>query len=264
MEITLKLEFILSLPRWIGCAIAMVSTTLLGLVVYVISYKFNEKYKKFDLKDPIASLTRMVGIIVSLVLSLTFGEAITEWHAINNAINRETVAISDTYINLEYFDSEATREIRAVLIDYTQAIIDDDWPAMANDQIGQRASVLKRQFTEKVIELKPANSIQKEIRSGILADIDTLSDHRLIRLNHSMAKPPAYVLVIILGFLVSMACFGVYQPNVPFITLVSLYTFFIGMVFYLILAMSDPFQGGTILDSTSFQYLIEAADSGMI
>ena len=96
-----------------------------------------------------------------------------------------------------------------------------------------------------------------------MADIDTLSDHRLIRLNHSMAKPPVYVLVIIFGFMVSMACFGAYQPHVPLITLVSLYTFFIGMVFYLILAMSDPFQGGTILDPTSFEYVIEAFESGM-
>jgi hypothetical protein len=35
------------------------------------------------------------------------------------------------------------------------------------------------------------------------------------------------------------------------------------MVLYLILAMSDPFQGGTIVDPTPFAYLIEALESGM-
>jgi len=133
----------------------------------------------------------------------------------------------------------------------------------ASDRLGQRASALKRQFTEKVMELKPANSIQKEIRSGIIADIDTLSDHRLIRLNHSMAKPPVYVLVIIFGFLVSMACFAAYQPHFPLIALVSLCTLFIGMVLYLILAMSDPFQGRIIIDPTTFANLIEALESGV-
>ena len=182
---------------------------------------------------------------------------------VKNAIDREAVAISDIYINLKYFDSEATIEIRAVLIDYTQAIIDDDWPAMANDQLGQRASALKRKFTEKVAELKPANSIKKTIRPGILADIDTLSDHRLIRLNHSLAKPPVYSFIIIFGFLVSMACFGAYQPHVPLITLVSLFTCFIGMLFYFILAMSDPFQGTTIVDPTPFEYLIQTLESEM-
>jgi hypothetical protein len=257
------IEFILSLPTWIGCAIAMVSTTLLGLVVYVISYKFNEKYKKVELTDPITSLFRMVGILVSLMLSLAFGEVINEWQTIRNAIDREAAAILDTYDYLKYFDSEDTKEIRAVLIDYVQAVIDDDWPALANDRLGQRTSALKRQFSDKIIELKPANSIQKDMKSGLLADIDTMSDYRFIRLNHSMAKPPVYTLVIIFGFIVSMACFGAYQPHIPLITLASLYTFFIGMVFYLILAMSDPFQGGTILDPTSFEYVIEAVDSGL-
>jgi hypothetical protein len=78
-----------------------------------------------------------------------------------------------------------------------------------------------------------------------------------------MAKPPVYVLVIIFGFLVSMACFGAYQPQVPLIALVSLCTLFIGMVLYLILAMSDPFQGRIIIDPTSFEYLTEALESGM-
>jgi len=142
-------------------------------------------------------------------------------------------------------------------------VIDDDWPAMAIDRLGQRASALKRQFTEKIMKLKPTNSIQKEIRSGIIADIDTMSDYRLIRLNHSMAKPPVYVLVIIFGFLVSMACFGAYQPQFPLIALLSLCTLFIGMVLYLILAMSDPFQGETIVDPTPFAYLIEALESGV-
>jgi len=257
------IDFILSLPSWIGCVFLMVLTTVLGLAIYIISYKLIKKSKTVRLTEPINNLFRLVAIIVSLMLSLSFGEVIAEWKAINNAINQETVAISDTYINLKYYDSEATREIRAILIDYAQAVIDDDWPAMANDRLGQRASALKRQFTEKLMELKPATSIQKEIRSGIIADIDTLSDHRLIRLNHSMAKPPVYVLVIIFGFLVSMACFGAYQPYFPLIALLSLCTLFIGMVLYLILAMSDPFQGKIIIDPTSFANLIEALESGV-
>ena len=61
------IEFILSLPTWVGCGFAMVLTTVLGLVVYVVSYKLIEKSKNVKLKDPINSLFRMVGILVSLM-----------------------------------------------------------------------------------------------------------------------------------------------------------------------------------------------------
>jgi len=76
------MEFIISLPTWLGCGFAMVITTVLGLVVYVISYKLIEKSKNVMLKEPINNLFRLVGILVSLMLSLSFGEEIAEWKAV--------------------------------------------------------------------------------------------------------------------------------------------------------------------------------------
>ena len=255
-------EFILSLPAWIGCGFVMVSTTVLSLVVYVVSYKLLAKFKNVYHKEPVNNLFRMVGILVSLMLSLSFGETIHAWKGIKNSIDFEAAAISDTYVNLKYYDSEGTREIRTLLIEYTQAVIDDDWSAMAKDRLGQRTSALKRQFTEKVMELRPATPIQEVLWKNTIADIDTMSDYRLIRLNHSLTKPPFYRFVIIFGVLVSMACVGAYQPQLQLIALVSLCTLFIGMVLYLIIAVSDPFQGAFIIDPAPFAYLIEALESG--
>ena len=72
-------EFILSLPAWIGCGFVMVSTTVLSLVVYVVSYKLLAKFKNVYHKEPVNNLFRMVGILVSLMLSLSFGETIHAW-----------------------------------------------------------------------------------------------------------------------------------------------------------------------------------------
>ena len=113
----------------------MVSMTVIGLVVYVVSYKFITKTKSEDLKDPIGGLFRVVGMLVSLMLSLAFGEIIVKLVAIRNAVDREVVAIADTNKDLAQFDVEKTREIRSLLIYYTQALIDDEWPALANDSL---------------------------------------------------------------------------------------------------------------------------------
>jgi hypothetical protein len=114
-----------------------------GLVVYLVFYKFISKYQSYDLKDPNTSLFRVVGLLVSLMLSLAFSEVITEVRVIRNSIEREAVAISDTFRNLELFDMERTQGIRTTLVEYAQAVIDDDWPALANDKLGQRTEALK-------------------------------------------------------------------------------------------------------------------------
>lgn len=71
------------------------------------------------------------------------------------------------------------------------------------------------------------------------------------------AEPPVYIYVIIFGFLVTMVCFGAYRPQGPLLALVSLYTVFIDLVLYLILALSDPFQGRIGVDPTTFEHLLE-------
>lgn len=251
------IEFILSAPEWLGAILAMAITTACGLVVYAIANKFIYSYQRYEYKDSISSLFRMVGILVSLMLSLAFSEVIAERKAVKHAIDREAVAISDTFANLQLYDREGTREIQKSLLDYTQALIDDDWPAMAHDQFGQRATALKRQFTQMVLRLQPATAVQKQIKPSMVADIDAISDFRLIRLNNTQSPPPVFTFVIIIGFLISMACFGAYRPHVPLMTLVSLYTAFIGLVIYLILSLSDPFQGANIVAPTPFENLIE-------
>ena len=96
------------------------------------------------------------------MLSLSFSEVINEWIAIQNSIDREAAALSDTYGNLKYFDAEGTRDIRALLIEYAHAVIDDDWPAMAKDRLGQRTTAIKRQFT-----VNPCSTVVSEKQGKI-------------------------------------------------------------------------------------------------
>ena len=111
------------------------------------------------------------------------------------------------------------------------------------------------------MSLEPTTSNQEQLWSLIVADIDALSDHRFIRLDAALAKPSVFIYVIIFGFLVTMACFGAYRPQAPIVALVFLYTVFVGLVLYLVLAMSDPFQGDIGIEPTVFEYLVETLQS---
>jgi hypothetical protein len=110
-------EFIISLPVWVGCGVSMVFTSVFGLVVYILSYKLITKYKSEDMKDSTGNLFRVVGMLVSLMLSLAFGDVIVELIQTRNAVEREIVAIADTFNGLELFDNEGTREIRILLLE---------------------------------------------------------------------------------------------------------------------------------------------------
>ena len=256
-------EFITSLPVWAGCGVVMSFTVVIGFVVYVSSYKLISKYKHEDMKDSTTNLFRVVGMLVSLMLALAFSEVIIEMRTIRQAIQREVVATSDIFAVLKLFDTEGTRDIQTIVVDYAQAVIDDDWPALADGRLSPRVGNLKTQMAKGVLNLKPATPTQEKLKWLLIADIDALSDHRVIRFDAALAKPPVYVYVIIFGFLVTMACFGVYRPQAALIVLVTFYTIFVGLVLYLILALSDPFSSGFGVASTPFEYLVETLQSDM-
>ena len=97
------------------------------------------------------------------MLSLAFAEILVDMRSIENAVEREAVAISDTFDDLQLFNNENARNIRITLVDYVQAIIDDDWPALSNDRLGQRAGELYKQLQKNVMELEPATATQKHL-----------------------------------------------------------------------------------------------------
>ncbi len=105
------IKFVLALPGLVGAGITMVLTTVCGLLVYGLAHKFISSFQSYELKDSITSLFRMVGILVSLMLSLGFSEVMAEWTAIRNAIDREAVANSDVYQAMRLYDAMEARQI---------------------------------------------------------------------------------------------------------------------------------------------------------
>ncbi|MCP4384368.1 MAG: DUF4239 domain-containing protein [Hyphomicrobiales bacterium] len=250
-------EVILSLPEWIGIVAAMGIATALGLGVYFTSNYLIGAYTTDDLKDPMSNLFRVVGTLIALMLSLSFAEVIYQNTGINNALEREASAIADTFRDLKQFDEEGTRALRMLLVTYTESVIEDDWKSLASDQLSQRSKSVFGEIIDNITILEAQSEIQKRIISRIDADIDVISDSRLIRIDNALAETPLYVYVIVFGFLVTMACFGAYKTNTPIVVLLALYTSFIGLVLYMILSFSDPFQGAFGVAPTTFERLVE-------
>ena len=77
------------------------------------------------------------------------------------------------------------------------------------------------------------------------------------RHQQAQEKPPFILVVFVFGFVITMCCFGVYRPRRNLVVLVSLFTMFIGVVIFLILSMSDPFQGTLGVDPEPLEYVLE-------
>jgi hypothetical protein len=262
------IEALLSLPTLLGCLMFMGLTTVIGLTVSFVTFRTvverqsDETMK--EIGDVTGNLFRVVGWLFTLLLSLTFSDVVGKLIATENAIDGEVNAISDIHLDLQRFGLEETRELQTLLVDYTRAVIDDDWPALAHDRLSERSNALLRQLEDAVLNLEATNPAQEILRPRIIADVELVSDFRLSRLKQAREQPSLVLIVVVFGYLATMVYFGVYRPRPFLVSLLSIYTAFVGVVIYMILALGAPFQGATAIDVAPLEYLIETmkADSG--
>ena len=91
------IDYLIFLPAWAGIALSILLSTACGLAVYLLSRRLISRYPTAELKDPIGSLFRVVGMLVSLMLSLAFAEVVVAFRGVENAIDREAVALARTH-----------------------------------------------------------------------------------------------------------------------------------------------------------------------
>ena len=254
------------MPLLVGCLIFVAGTSLVGLAAYFASYRLLAQGRTVDqvkdLKEAVGNLFRVVGWLLSLLLALTFAEVFREWIAIDTAIEGEAMAILDTHDDLRRLGDRETRDARKLLLDYVHALIDDDWIALADDRLSPRADASLQELKDAILDLEPGDANDEMLGARIVADMDRASDFRLSRLQQAQEKPPFVLVIVLFGYLITMVCFGVYRPQLTLVILISLYTLFVGVVLYLILAMSDPFQGTIGVDPAALEYALEQIKEG--
>ncbi len=252
-------EFLAPPVRFLGI---MGLTAAVGLTVYFVSYKLIARSPNSEeVKDTASNLFRFAGVLAGLFLSLTFADVVINLNAIKSASNREAWALADIYYDLRHFGVEEVCSIQVLLRDYTQAVIEDDWPALKNDLLSERTYELLLQIEEAVLNLETTNVPQETLRSLMIEDVDLISDYRLSRKQQAREQPPFFIIIVLFGFLVTMVCFGLYRPVKVLVVLMSLYALLVGLSISLTLSLSAPFEGMLGIDPAPFEEVLESMSS---
>ena len=250
-------DFLTSLPIWMGVPVSVLVACGAGVAAYAISDRRISSAESAVISDAAASLFGIVGVALALVLTLAFERVVDDWGEVEGAINAEAIAVSDTLGAFELYNSPDARSAQATLLAYVSAVIDDEWLALASDQLSERAGDSFRQLVGEVLALTPENQIRQDLRASILDDIDAMSDARQERLNGALAQPRVFYFLAFFAFLVTMVLFGAYESRPALVVLVLIYAAFIGLTMHLILAVSDPFQGVLGIDPDQLMAILE-------
>jgi hypothetical protein len=237
------IQSLVGLPSVIGGTIFAAAAVVTGLGAYAGARAVVGRRAIFENSNLALHLFRVVGTLLVLLLSLTFADVRIETEAIRKSVDVEAGLLGDTFKNLDAFDSAEAEAITAQLLEYIDAVIEDEWEAMRRGEIAESVIDLLRNIEIAVLSLETTTPLQEELRRQIIDDIDAVSESRLTRLTRISKTVPVFLYVAFLAFLWSNAMLSVFTPRNRAGFFIGGYCALVGIVIYFLLAMSNHFAG---------------------
>ena len=254
------IEFLLNLPLFAGIVLFMLIIGAIGIFVYLVVRKLIEAHLNKEHERVGRVLFRTSASLLALILSLTFANQRIDYIKIQNGLEIEAAQIVDVYVDLRMYETPEANRVIEDLKKYITYNAENSWTDIYGNALQSPVFDKFSNVHEAVYRLEPSTDMQRELKSAMLRDLDLMSDFLQIRLYTMLQQPLHLIYTSVFGILAVMIFFSVYTPNRLNIVFISIYNFFLGLVLYFVLMMSNPLHGPLQLEGKAFQLLLHTIE----
>jgi hypothetical protein len=188
----------------------------------------------------------VLGTTYAVVLGFMLYTAWTTFGAAALNVNVEASALRNVFRLAGGLPPPQRGQLEKQARAYADAVITEDWPAMARGQIPEGTHEINESMWTTLMSVKPASSSEGIAADHALSELITLAEHRRTRLLQSVSKLPAIFWgVLLVGgilTLVSASMFGSAKPRVHAFMVLST-TLLVTLALLAIADVNQPFRG---------------------
>ncbi len=205
-------------------------------------------------------LFRTTASLLALLLSFTFANQRVNYYKIKDTFEIEASRLVDIWFDLQFYNTPETDQMQEQVKHYIRSIIHEETVKDVENPVFKRSSTIYFNLYLKIVDLKPENPRQEQLKQNLLADIDAVSDFMQVRGYRSKPEPSNLIIIAAFGFIVSSILFAVYKPDYISVGFLSLYNAFVSIVLYFIIMMNNPMIGPLKIANEPFRMIIEMAN----
>jgi hypothetical protein len=168
---------------------------------------------------------------------------------------REAANLGSLYRDVGTFSEPRRSELRALLKEYADYVIDKAWPAQRRGQIVVGSSEILLRFQDRLTAVEPATEVQKIALQEAFSQYNELAAARRMRLQAITSGMPGMIwFVVFAGAAVSlmMTWLLVCERRWAERLIVALLAVLVGLIIFLTAAMDNPFRGGFSVGPDAF------------
>lgn len=197
-----------------------------------------------------------VGVFYALLMGLI---AVASWEnhsRIEDVVTGEAVTVSDLYRDMEVYPSPVREELRALLRQYVQAVIDKEWPLQLHGDAPTKVADHIDQLVHRMVTVEPATPGQQISHGECLRQLNSLLSLRRQRLQAVDDGLSSLMwLIVLLGAAITIGLtffFCTDKVGVQALLTVAL-SLVIGLSIFLIFSLDGPLVGSSAVQPDSFR-----------
>jgi len=207
-------------------------------------------------RDPAEVLFGVAGGAYGVLLSFL---VVVAWQGMTEAsavAEGEVGHLGTAWNLLDGFEAPAAWPMRRAIVAYGRAVVEDEWPRLADGQGSERAWDAYAQLWRALLALEPAAGADHTLYAHLVGETRAFSDARRLRLADAQGTFPAELWAVLLaGGAVTLlfACLLGGERPLMHGLLTALLAALLGLVLFLIAALDNPWRGPVKLEPTSFR-----------
>ena len=206
----------------------------------------------------------VLGTTYAIVLGFMLYTAWTNFGVAELNADLEANALRNIFRLAEGLPPQQRTQLEMQARAYADAVINQDWPAMAHGQIPEGTHDINENMWRTLVSVKASSSSESTVADHALSELSALTQHRRTRLLQSVSQLPAifWTVLVVGGILtfVSASMFASAKPTMHTFLVFST-TLLVTLVMLAIADVDRPFRGWVHVSNYAFvraqQYMHE-------
>jgi len=191
------------MPRWLLTLLRLTpivaGVSLASIAGLIVVRRFVPLDELRASSDSVGNYLQTVGGIYAVLLAFVVYVVWGQFNEARGYLDREATALVDLHRTASALPSRSRTEIQRGLRAYVDAVLGDEWPAMArrDEAAIDRVGELLEQVWIAIHACRPCNDCQHTVYGEVLSRFNQLTDLRTSRLSSARARIPVAMTILL-------------------------------------------------------------------
>ena len=212
--------------------------------------------KRHAHNDLIGWQLSILGTTYAVILGFMLFTVWTDFGAADLNADNEANALANVYRLAQGLPDKQRAELEMLARSYAEAVVNQDWPAMAADQLPEASHKINQDMWKTLMSLKTASPTELTAEDHAISELSALTEHRRIRLLQNAFRLPTVLwCVLIIGGAVTIASASMFGSANTSLHALQVFAFslLVGLVLVAIADIDRPFQGSVHVSDFAFR-----------